>query len=343
MRYVLRTLTNQATYFAATTPIVPSHSSEVVRFQLPTLPQQEGEVSSFFFRARIADQRMSDLLEESFRQCAEVARNSGSNFYRSFWLLGKAKRRGMLALYAFSRVTDDLGDSEEPVEVKRQQLLNWRRELQSAIDGEPSHGLMPAVCHTIEQFRVNPQDLHDLIDGVEMDLDKFRYETFDELEVYCHRVATSVGKASLAIWGDKNKTSSELAGFCGLALQLTNILRDIQEDFSRGRIYLPQNELQKFGVTEKLIASKSPSDAYLEFMSFQCERAEEYFRKFQPLAENLPAEGRRVLRVMTGVYFQLLQKIKRHPALPLQGWKGLSTAEKLTASLFSLCGWTGIR
>lgn len=286
---------------------------------------------------------MPHTLNESREICAEIARNSGSNFYRSFWLLGKEKREGMLALYAFSRVTDDLGDSDEPLETRRQQLIDWRNELEQAVAGEPASGVMPAVYHTIQQFGVSAGDLHDLIDGVEMDLDTFRYETFAELEVYCHRVATSVGKASLAIWGDNQQTSPELAGYCGLALQLTNILRDIQEDWQRDRIYLPQQEMARFGVTEQQLQSKTTSDGYFEFMKFQCDRAEDYFRKFQPMAKNLPADGQRVLRVMTGVYFQLLQKIKRNPARPLAGWKGLTTAEKLSASFFSLLGWTGIR
>lgn len=285
---------------------------------------------------------MLGSIEKSYRHCAEVARNSGSNFYRAFWLLGREKREGMLALYAFSRHTDDLGDSDESVDVRREQLGQWRRQLELTLQGDASDPLLPALADTISRFNIDPTLMHDLIDGVEMDLDTNRYETFAELEVYCHRVATAVGKASLAIWGADANSPTELAEHCGLALQLTNILRDLHEDMQRDRVYLPLADLQQFGYSVEDLAAGVCNDNYLAMMKFQCDRADDYFRKFQPLAEYLPADGQRVLRVMTGVYYRLLQKIKSNPTLPLAGWKGLTIGEKLSSSVWSLIGRTGI-
>src|SRR6185437_8887792 len=184
---------------------------------------------------------------QSYAWCERLARRQAGNFYHAFRLLPAAQRRAMCALYAFMRVADDLTDGTEAVAEKRLALANWRWQLDEALSGTYSHPLHPAFHHTIEHYGIPRRYIEDVLDGVGMDLDTDRYETFADLYGYCYRVASAVGLACIHIWGFREERAKDYAEAAGIALQLTNILRDLGEDAERGRVYLPREDLERFG------------------------------------------------------------------------------------------------
>jgi 15-cis-phytoene synthase len=216
----------------------------------------------------------------------------------------------MTALYAFCRATDDLAD--EPG-ARREALQHWRTRLDDALRGEYSHRIHAALHHAVRTFGIPAEYLHDVIDGVETDLGPVAFGTFAELHRYCYRVASAVGLACVPVWGlrpgvdvEQAKGPAEAAG---VAFQLTNILRDLGEDRARGRVYLPRDELERFGCPPE---SWRPDDpAFRELMRFQVGRAREYYAKGEALDGLLSANGRAVFRVMAGVYRRLLDEIER--------------------------------
>ena len=187
-------------------------------------------------------------IDRSYEYCRCVARSRAKNFYYSFLLLTRQQRKAMCAIYAFMRRCDDLSD--EPG-ASRQALEQWRGELVQSLDGRMAeHPLWPAFCHTVRRFGIPSEYFHEMIDGVVGDLEPRRFQTFAELYRYCYQVASVVGLTCIHIFGFDTKTALPLAEKCGVAFQLTNILRDIREDLERGRIYLPGEDLERFQVTE---------------------------------------------------------------------------------------------
>ena len=254
---------------------------------------------------------MPSSISHSDHLCARVARRAGSSFYWSFWLLSPAKRRGMTALYAFSRLTDDLSDGPAPLEERRAALLVWRKSLRHALAGEPADGVFPALVDATRRFGIPENYLFDVIDGVEMDLDQRCYETFDELAVYCRRVASAVGLACLHIWGCEGPIPHESALQCGYAFQLTNMLRDLREDAALGRIYLPRADLRRFEYLPEELLRGVVNDRFRALLHFEIERAEMFYDAATALFPCLRADGRRALRLMIGRYRGLLDEIKR--------------------------------
>jgi phytoene synthase len=254
---------------------------------------------------------MSGGLQASYAHCQQIARRSASSFYYSFLLLPKPKRRAMCALYAFLRRTDDLGDGNEPVEHRREALADWRRSLRRSLHGQYDDPLLPALADTVRGCGVPLAYLEDVIDGVEMDLEPTGYESFAELEQYCHRVASAVGLACLPIWGCTSDLAETPARQCGLAFQLTNILRDLKEDAARDRIYLPAEELRRFDYSEADLRSGIRDGRFRELMRFQIERAEGFYAEGVELETYLSEDGRRVFGSMVAVYRALLDEIKR--------------------------------
>ncbi len=271
-------------------------------------------------------------VRESYRYCSRVAYRASSSFYASFWLLPPRQRQAMCALYAFSRHCDDLVDSTAAVEIRRQRLTSWRRDFDAALAGEFRHAMLPAVASTVESFSIKPQYLHELMDGMEMDLHKTRYATFEELHTYCYRVASAVGLACIPVWGLREGVSEddiyEASVDCGLAFQLTNILRDVRQDAETGRIYLPQEDLEAAGYKEEELLQYDATDGFLQLMSMQIERAKHYFEKARPLLPALTPGGRRVLATMMRTYQRLLALIERNPASVLQRRLRLSYTAK---------------
>lgn len=278
-------------------------------------------------------------VEASYRYCRRIARSSGSNFYLSFLLLGRPKRRAMDALYAFMRHTDDLGDIPSPLAARQEALGQWRAEVTAALTQTPkpvwvqdspslAAPLLPALLDTVCRFRIPPEHLLAVLDGVQMDLENRCYETFADLTEYCRRVASAVGLACLHVWGYHSDEALKPAEQCGLAFQLTNILRDLKEDSQQGRVYLPREELRLCDYAPADLAAGVADARFLRLMQLQLERAEQLYREAAGLFEYLPRDGQRALGMMITVYHRLLEEIRRDPAAVLSRRVSLGKAEK---------------
>lgn len=254
---------------------------------------------------------MTNDLSQSYRYCEALARREAGNFYHAFRLLPRPQRLAMCALYAFMRVADDLSDGPGPVETKRGPLEEWRHQLDAALAGKHLHALHPALQHTLATYQIPPQYLHDVLDGVGMDLSTQRYDTFAELYRYCYRVASAVGLACIHIWGFTQEQAKEYAEAAGVAFQLTNILRDLGEDAARGRVYLPGEDLRRFGYSEQCLSRGERDDRFRTLMGFEVQRAYSYYEKARPLAGLLKPAGRSVFLVMSRTYRSLLDAIVR--------------------------------
>ena len=250
-------------------------------------------------------------LGQSYSWCERVARRAAKNFYPAFRLLPGPQRRAMCALYAFLRIADDLADSEEPVEQRRVALQQLRGDLHRSLQGAVPHILFPAVCDTLARCRIPPRLLEEALDGVEQDLTKCCYANYEELSRYCYLVAGTVGLCCIRIWNYHGETGREAAEAAGRALQLTNILRDVGEDARQGRIYLPADEMARFGVNTEDIREERRTDSFRALMRFQAERAYTQYEAALPLMPLLPAPGRAVFQVLTGTYRALLDEIVR--------------------------------
>ena len=247
------------------------------------------------------------------QESRSITRKSASNLALAFLMLPRAKRDGMSALYAFCREVDDVADDESlPAEERRDRLAAWRADLRLACEGGKPRFPVPRELQPIIQRYHLPFGLFDdLIRGVEMDLDIKRYETFDDLEVYCYHVASVVGLLSIEIFGYKNPACREYAISLGKALQLTNILRDVRTDAERGRIYLPQVELERCKVTSEEILRFEYSPRFEKLAEAVAERARQHYRSAR---EALPAADRRSMvaaDLMGNVYWRLLRKLER--------------------------------
>lgn len=255
---------------------------------------------------------MNRELAASYELCRQTARRAASNFYYSFRLLPQSLRPAMWALYAFMRRTDDLGDSDQSVDRRRAALGAWRDQFHAALDGRVGEPMLVAVADTVARYQIPPQHLEAAIDGVEMDLAEVRFGTFAQLEAYCERVASAVGLACLHVWGFRGAGALEPARQCGIAFQLTNILRDLGEDAARGRIYLPLEDLARFGYTEAELLAGRCTIRFRELVRFEIARAEQFYRQGAELAAYLAPPGRRIFAAMWSTYHGLLEKIKRH-------------------------------
>lgn len=210
--------------------------------------------------------------------CQDKTAKSGSSFYYSFLFLPRAKRLAITALYAFCREVDDIADAEMDNKIKQVKLEWWRTEIESLFNGHPNHPVSHALAPAIKNHNLKKEYFLEIINGMEMDLEKVRFANFDELNLYCYRVAGVVGILSASIFGYKDPQTLEYAKKLGLALQLTNIIRDVYEDSLRNRLYLPLDEVEKFGVTEQQIFNRNQSDAFYKLMSFHAERAHQCYR-----------------------------------------------------------------
>lgn len=247
----------------------------------------------------------------SYRACEAIARREAANFYPAFRLLPRPQRLALCALYAFCRIADDIGDRPAPTSLKRYQLDDWRRGLDQCLQGIFRHPIHPALADTLQTYRVPAQYLHDVLDGVAMDLEPRPFETFAELRLYCYRVASAVGLACIHVWGFSDPKAKLLAEDAGIAFQLTNILRDLKEDAAQNRLYLPHEDLERFGYTFDDLKAGRQNDAFRQLMAFQAERAHAYYLSAWPLADLLPPPGRAVFLVMARTYRALLAAMER--------------------------------
>lgn len=210
--------------------------------------------------------------------CQDKTAKSGSSFYYSFLFLPKTKRLAITALYAFCREVDDIADAEMDNKIKGVKLEWWRSEIESLFQGTANHPVSHALAPAIKNFNLEKEYFLEIINGMEMDLKEVRIANFEELELYCYRVAGVVGLLSASIFGYNDPKTLEYATKLGLALQLTNIIRDVYEDSLRNRIYLPLDELKEFGVTEAQIFHRENTESFHKLISFQAERAHQCYR-----------------------------------------------------------------
>lgn len=278
----------------------------------------------------------SAQLAESYQTCVQLARRTGKNFYYSFLTLPKKLAEDMCVLYAFMRWTDDLADAEElPIGIREVAIQQWREHVRAALLSplpvdlprvsatalfEPltSHStrlidthILAAIVDVVRRYQIPEKYLFDVIDGVESDLEVRTFETFAPLENYCYHVAGAVGLCCIHIWGFEGAEAEQLAIDCGTAFQLTNVLRDLSEDATRGRIYLPQEDLVRFGYSVEELRAGVRNSAFEALMEFQVARAKDYYDRSAALTDCLSASGRRIYSAMRGIYGGLLREIER--------------------------------
>jgi len=274
----------------------------------------------------------------SYRQVRRIARRSRSNFYRSFWLLPSEKRKAMCALYAFARITDDIGDCDAPVSLRRKWLQWWRQMTALNLLVDPKEGLcvlpdglpastahlpvdllsratevLPAMRDAAARFAIPSRYLLEIVDGVLADQKKTRFDTFEQLEHYCYLVASAVGLACLHIWQFESPLPMRAAIDCGLAFQLTNILRDVTEDARRGRIYLPQQHWHEHGLCEDDLLKPRPDDRLRCLIRDEARRASDLYDSGWQVWDSLHADGRPMFSMMWRTYRQLLSRIEADP------------------------------
>jgi len=285
-------------------------------------------------------------VEQAYRRCEDATRQAAANFYYGIRLLPRAKRAAMSAVYAFARRVDDIGDDAGLALEERLAKLAAERRLVASLaasNGECSPDLADpvaiALAHAQRTFGLPLDALSMLIDGVELDVRGARYESFDELVVYCRDVAGSIGRLCLAIfWGSAGGPPAAeyaLADDLGVAMQLTNILRDIREDRERGRVYLPAEDLRAFRCED---IEHSPPDRVASLIRFEATRAGEWFDRGLQLTERLDARSTSCVRAMTGIYRDVLARIARDPLEVMHARVSLSSWEKGWVALRSLAG-----
>lgn len=252
-------------------------------------------------------------LAASYSYCQRLSRRAAKNFYFSFLTLPADRFRAMCALYAFMRITDDIGDApDQTLEQRRHDLHNWLADFTAALNGAiPQHPALPAIVDMVRRYSIPPEFLFDAIAGVEQDLDLVRIENFHELENYCYHVAGTVGLCCIHIWGFWNEEAVPLALDCGLAFQLTNILRDVAEDWSLGRIYLPAEDLRRFGYTTEDLAAHCYDARFRDLLRFEADRARSCYQRSERLMHYLEEPGKPILRAMLDIYGGLLHEIVR--------------------------------
>lgn len=244
--------------------------------------------------------------------CAALLKQSASNFALPIRLLPEAKRRGTTALYAFCRRADDVVDDEPDREAARRSLGHFASGFEAALAGDACDDpVMRAVVDTVRRFAIPADYLRDILAGVRMDLDRQSYDTFDQLRTYCQRVASAVGLAAIHIWGFRSQTALGPADACGLAFQMTNILRDIPEDLGRGRIYIPAEDVSAFGCAVNDLERGRIGPEFRELAAFEVARAESYFEQARDLDALLSTDGRTVFRAMFGIYRGLLDGVRQ--------------------------------
>ena len=272
-------------------------------------------------------------IESAYRECARSTRTANTNFYVGFLSLPSNLRRAIYATYAFCRLCDDIVDEPESGQDPSDELDKVHLALTEPTSNEyTTNPIFTALPHAIETFDLDKKYFVDVIDGCRMDIGTDRYETFEDLQVYCRRVASAVGIICISIFGYKSPDAIKYADDLGIAFQLTNILRDIREDYSNGRVYLPQSELQQFGVSEVEFAGDSPSDNFREMMRFQLDRARSYYDSGQRVIP-LSISGRQCLELMSGFYSRILEKIEACDADVLSQRVSLSTTDKLSITM----------
>jgi len=254
---------------------------------------------------------MESELLRAYAHCRRITRRSGSSFASAFWMLPAARRRALHAIYAFCRLADDMADDPDIRSNRLLLIRRWRGELEAAYLGKSRHPVGIALGDAVHRFRLPQEVFLDLLRGVESDLTGAPIDTFEDLERYCYRVASTVGLLVVELLGYHNPQAREYAKVQGIAVQLVNVLRDVGHDAEAGRIYLPREELERFGVSPEAVRRRELSESMRLLLACHAERARVYFERAEAL---LPPEDRRRLRparAMGRIYRDLLGELHR--------------------------------
>jgi 15-cis-phytoene synthase len=253
-------------------------------------------------------------VEQSYEYCRKVARARAKNFYYSFLLLDRSQRDAMCAIYAFMRYCDDLSDdpASKDKTALRLSIAMWRVQLDRALRGDVvDHAIWPAFHDTIKRYSIPHRFFHEMIDGITSDIEPKELQTYDELYRYCYQVASVVGLTIIHIFGFQSVRALLLAEKCGFAFQLTNILRDVREDAELGRIYLPREDLERFGVTREQLHSGKEDNRFRKLMQFEASRARAAYDESAQLMMLIEPRSRKSLWALRAIYLRLLAKIER--------------------------------
>ena len=269
-------------------------------------------------------------LEESYNSCIEVTKTRAANFYYAFKVLPKERYRGICALYAFSRIADDISDDEaDPVQALVKSKA-WRNGFDAALAGDArGHPILAAVADTIKRYEIPPVYMHELITGTEMDAHTKRYETWKDSYQYCYRVASVIGMMTIHVFGFTDPKAVGLAEKTGIAFQMTNILRDLVEDGKRDRIYLPLEDLRELGISESALLAARNSPELRKLVKYEAERTKVYYAETKDLVPMIVPESRRALAVLVAIYRRLLDEIERRDYDVFSKRVSLSKAQKL--------------
>lgn len=253
---------------------------------------------------------MGTELDQAYDHCQRIAKEHARNFYYAFRTLPIKKRRAIYAAYAFCRLCDDISDEDLPPDEKDRQFAETRRLLVDTRQGTASDPIFAAIGDASSQFHIPFEYYEEVIDGVEMDLTKTRFANFEELREYCYKVASVVGLICIEVFGYDDPKAKQYAIDLGIAMQLTNILRDIKEDAERDRIYLPQDDMVRFGYTEQDLMGGVVNDSFRALMAFQVQRARSYYESSKRLFPLIHPEARACPDLLHATYSGLLDRIE---------------------------------
>lgn len=270
---------------------------------------------------------MATELDKAYDLCRRITKSEAKNFYYAFRTLPHRKRRAIYAAYAFFRRVDDVVDGDASPDVKRRQLDEARTLLDPGKDGPDP--VLVALKHAIDEHSIPVDYFEDFVDGMEMDLVQTRYRNFEELRRYCYGAASAAGLISIAVFGYTDTKAEEYAVDLGIAMQLTNILRDLGEDAGRDRIYIPADEMEEYGYSESDLLSGVTNDAFRELMGFQVERARQFFASGRRLIPLVSADSRACPSALAEVYGAILDRIESSEYDVFSRRIGLSPVEKL--------------
>jgi phytoene synthase len=268
-------------------------------------------------------------VERSYAFCEGVARAQAKNFYVTFLLLSRDQRRAMCAIYAFMRYCDDLSDGAGIAD-RGTAIGKWSEDLKATLAGHPpDNPIWPAFADAVARYKIPHQYFHDMITGVSSDLEPRTIETFEDLYRYCYHVASVVGLTIIHVFGFESPEALKLAEKCGIAFQLTNILRDVREDAENDRVYWPSEDLVRFGVSQTDLRGTTPTPALKKMLAFEAQRARTFYEESAPLVGLVHAGSRASLRALIGIYSRLLEKIVAADYDVLSQRVRVSTPEKL--------------
>ena len=264
---------------------------------------------------------------------SRLTRKSRSNFFYAFLCLPRPQREALYAVYAFCRIVDDAVDVGQDQPAKRKELDRWRGEIAQVFEGSPTHPAAQRLQAAVKLFPIPREALNEIIAGVEMDLDRSTYKTFDDLYPYCYRVASAVGLCCIEIFGYSDMRAREYAVNLGVALQLTNIMRDVQPDALAGRVYLPQDDLDRFGITAGDLAAGRYTPEFLSLMQHQAARARDYYERAWTALPRSEEHRLFAAEIMGRTYFALLETIERRRFRVFGRRVSVPTPRKLSIAL----------